>query len=506
MQQLHGIARKYKFENGLFIQNSGRYVGTAVEQNKIIAEIIGAGVDYEQVPDALNNLAVMCKPKPSKEDQAAVNAELVQEILNERDLISDFKAVTIQDDLFTYVFDGYRATLVQVGFPTTQRWVEILLQYKNKDIINLKNRLAPYINPKSPYRVTPEDTAMLVAAGLDFSLRSDLKCALPKDIKPITLSTNDEISRFKLEYTEIPDISFESLNPYMMEFLSRVSDHKHLCALLWVVVNGHKTPYMVYLHGLGGEGKSSFLNAISSHVRNVGSFTDFNQFSYYNMYGKAMLILSENTDCYLLQNRAIKSFTGNSRVPCEEKNKAVTFTANLSGTLFVDSNNMLKLKGHDFEHRRLRLFRVARPPKNTPQLDAEAYTDLLSEKFNEFINYCRVCFEEVGSKTGWLVPASARQEGDYAKLTDKQFIYSSELILHKLMKEADIEFGSKKDSIPSSLFWGVYYRLSESKDKYLADNIKDYLYLHRDVSEVDDVFIGFRKKDNSRPHFELSKP
>lgn len=489
--------KRYKFENGIFYSRLGAWAGSKVPEDKIIKELMDSGVGFKDVPLALENLQRECGKRLSSEEASEDLQDRIEEILDRQDFVKNFRYITIGTSSFLYHFNGVVAENIQVGFPFTKDWIEILLKYANEDIVLLKNQLAPLMSPKARQNISLEDVAKLVANRMDFSLREDLKETLRDNIKPVSLSTSEEISLHKVPFEYVENAK---PNSTMMEFLNRVSDHEYLCAITWLLFNGQKSPYVVYLYGTGGEGKSSFLNVIAKHVGTSAAFSNDGKHSNYHMHGKAMIVLTENTDCFLLQNQSVKQITGNSLVSCEQKNKGA-FTASLSGTLYADANKMLKLKGEEAEFRRLRIFRVNKPGK-VELLDMNTYERKLSEDFNSFLNYCRQCFEKVGSKTAWLVPASPGQTADFKALTDRGFTIKSEQILLKIFKDLNLEY-NKNGSIDSTTFWKSYYRLPESKEKFLDTMVKDYLFLHKQVSEVGDTIYGLQQKESDRTSFVL---
>jgi len=499
---LEKLSKKYKFENGMFVHATGRYAGEGVDKKRILGELVSYGCPPEELTEKLQELSQLCKAKPA--DNSADNSEIIQQIIAENDFISEFRIVKLRKDVFTYIYKENKAELVQVGYPGTMEWVEHLLKYKNEEIMLLRNRLKDYMNPKAPQLVTPEKVAEQVAVGLNFSLRDDLKVVLDDDLRPITLSTSPEMSLCKLEYEEQEDASFNKLNPYMAEFITRVSDHEYLCATIWLMVQGIKTPYVVYLLGKsGGEGKSSFINAVAKRIESFHSFEDNNQFSNFHMYGKAMIILAENKDCYLLQKRTVKALTGGSALSCEQKGKG-SFTGFLAGMLFVDSNHALKIKGEDYETRRLKLFRVSHS-ESVIRHDQQTYTALLSEDFNSFINYCRICFEKVGDSQSNLVPNSATQIAEFPTMIDPEFKHVSETVLGKMFKDLNLEYCAE-GSISSDLLFQSFYKTSEANKKYAWDNLKEYLSIHKKVRSEGAVFTGIRQKSIYTEHTSFVMP
>ncbi len=496
---LEKLAQKYAYENGVFTEVGKRGPKVSLS-SKDMLKILMDYYPYEELHARLHELTELIKAKKQDVWDATIEqVARVREILNAQDFVKDFRLLLIDGVKYIYHFEDNRVTLVQAGYPSTSDWVSILLEYKNEEMVDLQMLLAPILYPKSPFSVTLESVTQLVANSLGFSKRKDLHETLLTDIKPVTLSTSDEISFYKIPYEHVET---PVLNPYMQEFLSRVSDSDYLCAIIWLTVNGFKSSYVVYLYGTGGEGKSSFLNVLKRQVQSAAALHKYNQFSNFSMHGKAMIVLTENTDCFLLQDKLVKQLTGNSLIACEPKNGKI-FSANLPGTLYADGNKILKIKGEDFELRRLRLFKLRKPvikDKRKDLLAMATYEAFLAEDFNSFLNHCRVCFEKVGSVSDWLVPASDTQEQDFKTLIDQGFIYTSEAVLKKILKVLNLEY-FETGEFESTIFWKTFYDLPEAKEKYLYDNIRDYLFLHRKVSEVGGILYGIRQKNSDHTTF-----
>ncbi|WP_186648950.1 DUF5906 domain-containing protein [Fluviispira vulneris] len=434
------LSRKYRYENGNFIQNSGRYVGDTVDQKRIQKELIDAGVTIEEIPEALNALASACSKKFTDNSDDIEN-EILEIINNNKSIMSDYRLVKIRGQLetFTYFYNGRIARLIQAGVPKTQEWVEILRNSKPRELAAVHKQLAHKINPKRPNAVTIECTAerIINQLSIDMYMDEDAFLELEQAPRPVSLSTDDILSSQKIDYSPNDN---PQLNPTLQELLSRCTDSEYLCAILWLMFCGKKTPYVVYLYGEGGEGKSSFTGFLTRMLGEAitATFDSNNNFSNIGMFNKALILLSENVNCRLLQKSEVKALTGDSYVSIEPKGKD-RFSAKLSGLLMVDSNTLPLLEGENYEFRRLRLFRFSQFKCNT-EIDKETYENMLSENFNDFLNHCRICYEKLGGAN--TVPASPAQIAEFGSLKDLAAITASKNLWRQVKKAGHYELDS----------------------------------------------------------------
>ncbi len=476
------LAKKYRYENGIFVQNSGRYVGDAVDQKRIQKELIDAGFGIEEIPDALNALASVCSRKSSSGGEEAED-EILEIIDANREIMGDYRLVKIkgQIETFTYFYNGRIARMIQAGVPKTQEWVEILRNSKPRELAHLHKQLAPRINPKRPNSVSIESTAERIVNQLasDMYADPDAFIELERAPRPVSLSTDDTLSSRKLDFEKIEN---PQLNPTLKELLSRCSDSEYLCAILWLMFCGRKTPYVVYLHGEGGEGKSSFTGFLTRMLGEdiTATFDDNNNFSNYGMFNKALIILSENVNCRLLQKSEVKALTGDSYVSIEPKGKN-RFSARLSGLLMVDSNTLPLLEGENYEFRRLRLFRFQKLDKKTEIIDKETYENMLSENFNDFLNHCRICYEKLGGVN--TVPVSPLQTIEFDSLKDQAAITASRNLWKQIKKAGNYELDSHGVIDEAGFFQAMSTcsNLRELRKSYADRDLFSFLRTHHGV-------------------------
>ena len=192
------------------------------------------------------------------------------------------------------------------------------------------------------------------------------------------------------------DVSFSNLSESLQNLLNRIEYHKYLCAIIWSSFSGNQLPYVVYIQGSGGTGKSVFMNFLSEIVsHSVGNYGT-GDFINSSLVGKALILLPENNTVGLMQHRELKSITGGDSVKIEFKGETA-YSAHVRGLFIISSNYHLECEGTDDERRRLRYFQVTKDP-NMRQISAQAVVKEFSSSKNEFLNYCRQCFDELEIK------------------------------------------------------------------------------------------------------------
>ncbi len=506
MQNIALFTRKYTYVDGTFRPKSGRLAKIPVAEEQVIKDLIEGGAKFAEIPSLIQELKTQCAPTVANvqdSDWDAYAEDEIQKIVDEFDVMGQFrilkggfKEIDDPDRLLKFrEKDDGTVKFIFAGVPRSSEWVNILFQNCNDDLVRMQPLIAPFLNKKRPRSVLKEDIAMEIIKKSAIESRPELIYGDGVKVKSIALSTSKELAYVKIPYEMIPDEEIR-LNPTLSEFLSRIPDSEYLCAILWLMFNGVKVMYATYLFGTGGEGKSSFVNILKDNVKSYATFTDASNFSAGQMYGKAMIFLEENTDVYLLQNSTIKRITGESNFHMERKNENATYSRALDGNLIIDSNRMLKLKGDQSEHRRLRLFRVSQPPKDSPHMNAGIYKQRMGERFNDFLNHCRVCYSKVGNGDHLSVGMSPTQARELSTLLDKNFIYSCAAIMRKIKDALKLEM-KKEGSLISEVFWKTFYDLDDKKDKYLYDNFKDYMALHLGLVDDGKQIHGIQHKPDA---------
>jgi hypothetical protein len=279
-----------------------------------------------------------------------------------------------------------------------------LLKYENESFSNICKQLQPLINPKRPSSVSISDIVQEILNVLqpEFDI---VKVDVTQDPHPAVLSTYSHIPALKyIPFTE-QNVTIDDLNKYVKDFLLRTSDHEFLCAMIYINLIGKKTPYVLYLHGEGEDGKSSFVKMLCSITKSYGTYNQTERFGFYYMFGKSLIIYDEDSeDSYLLQQSTLKRITGGDAVTIERKNDPSVFEAEIRGQLIVTSNFPPKSMGTTNERRRLRYFFVrAHGLKDDEILGPDVYLTELTSKTNEFLNYCRQCYDKHKTSQGDLI-------------------------------------------------------------------------------------------------------
>lgn len=200
-------------------------------------------------------------------------------------------------------------------------------------------------------------------------------------------------SKYCLKYIDFT--STEKYNhPAWDEFLSRVDPEvrNHLLAWIWSIVEPNDVTRLVcWITGKGNDGKSKFVNAITRIISRSLCFStnviDPNdKFQKSMMFGKILITLPDTDDDNLLENKVIKSITGQDEVGIEQKFGG-TIQACIKAKILVASNKMPKIDKSAASTTRLMVVSVAPPKKITKpehvwnrELDEQAESFLLSCK------------------------------------------------------------------------------------------------------------------------------
>ena len=465
------------FRDGLLWRNGRKLINT----EKLIHEISMDCKELSilQVEDIVSNWM----DRAAKSTKENVN-EIIKEAVENSTILDGFTIIQNtrlygMSQLLHYINDSTVQFICNL--PAAKKDIlQMFRTIKPKEFQELKELLAPYLRPKLSITLDDETVADVILNAGAFYTDTKYRKELDNSIKPITLN-NEHFAyhNINIEFNDKPE-----LNPTLKEFLGRVSNHEHLCAILWLMFNGIKTPYVVYLHGGGGDGKSSFINMLCRIVKHYGALELDGLFKYFHVFGKALITLTENTDTYLMQSKMIKEITGSSPVSCQEKGKS-SFTSTIDGLLIVDSNNKLKLVGEDYEFRRLRYFFVAPTAQGTDKVNPEIYVNKLCENPNEFINYCKLCYEKVGRNN--LVEASLEMQQQTYTLVDSYHKYNFEQACIKM----GLTFGEEYElTLPD--FYKIFDSKVKNKDRFFLDNFKNYLRLTYNVVEYPKALKGLQ--------------
>ena len=286
-------------------------------------------------------------------------------------------------------------------------------------------------------------------------------------------------------------VSFSDLNPYLAEFLSRVDSHENFCANLWTNFIGMKTPVLLYLKGKGGDGKSTFINFLIGIAGSSCNYDNSERFNFFNMYGKSLIVLNENKMPNLLQHATLKAVTGGDVLPIEGKNRDA-FSGQVRGQIIVAANDPIVTFGTPDEVRRLRYYEVS-PPKVADEdvLLPEEYLIEFQKTPNEFLNYCRQCYDKLKTKTGAVqLPSNHKETMKRLRSPEAQGDYNAAWKL--LAEDYEVQEGASCDRLP------IIEKLGSSKRatyrKYLLSNFETIALVDDNIQVHGDKYLNLRKK------------
>jgi hypothetical protein len=289
------------------------------------------------------------------------------------------------------------------------------------------------------------------------------------------------------------DVTIADLHPLLAEFLGRVDNHENMLANFWTNLIGIKTPSLIYLKGVGNDGKSAFVKMLGNISGSVCNYDWSERFNYFNMFGKSLIIMNENKMPNILQHTVLKAITGGDFVQIEAKGKSA-FSAEVRGQLIIVANDDLKTLGTPDEARRLRYYQVV--PHNLTHdkiMGPDEYLNAISSTQNEFLNYMRVCYEKQKTSNG-LVGEPPRHLETIVALRD----YKSSEIFGKIIKDLveitktyEFDPGGECDIFP---VLEVVERI-DKKNKYAQQNFEALLAADYKVIRNMNKYVGLKKKD-----------
>ena len=226
---------------------------------------------------------------------------------------------------------------------------------------------------------------------------------------PVVLEDSGSQGECVISYSR-SDVTFNQLHESLQNLLARIEHHEYLCAILWSFFSGNQLPYVIYIQGSGGSGKSVFMNFLGEIVsKSVGNY-DVGAFVNSSLIGKALILLPENNTVSVMQHKELKSITGGDSVKIEVKG-LTAYSAQIRGLFVISSNYHLECEGTDDEKRRLRYFQLNKDPQQRRIHPDAVVNEFLTSK-NEFLNYCRQCFEtlEIPNSCGLIEDAPNHSE------------------------------------------------------------------------------------------------
>jgi len=412
MKHLEPVIKKIKYEDDCFFWTKGKYANTAVDEKSLHITLLQAGITVNELDEAIEYLKEQCAPKPIVKEYLDIPNISASEMYLELKLQDRFKLIQSPANPFPIIYENIDGVLVMVGHcgeVDGSTFLEHLKKYRSPALKTILDNFAIYAISKR----VPEPTQLQI-------MNSFLEKAMPFDsditpvkiidteMHPVTVEGCSVTSLIKIPYTK-QNVLKSDLNPRLVDLLDNIINHEYLCAIIWGTLNGIHYPYLVYLKGSGGDGKSSFIAMLGKLYKNsIATFQEKDKFSNRNMYNKGIINITENNNPYLLSKSIIKAITGGNYVNIEGKGKD-GFNGQIMGLMIADSNINLSLLGEDFESRRLRYYEVVRRDIKD-RVGKQKYLEEISSTPNEFLNYCRQCFEKHSTDEGLIKPEPNQDE------------------------------------------------------------------------------------------------
>ena len=462
-----------------------------IEENAVIIDILTeTGCSFQEAKEKLE-LSKQAALSKSKENQADAMRDLIVQI----DPFKHLKIIESTKSVVVWEKDNKIEILGSVDVLKGSKLINLMVLLEPELETELMN-LAPFLNAKNPGLVSLEDILQVCVNTLKPRSQLPRIKTDDEDIHPAVVEGLETPSLRKIPYKE-QKVGFTNLNKYLQDFLTRVDNHKHLCAVLWGQFIGKKWPYICYLYGKEGrEGKTSFINMLGNLTKSYGTLVDEGRFALFPLYGKSIIMVPENDKSRLVSNKIVKAITGGALLSIEEKGRT-GFSGMIRGTLIVDANVPLKITGRSFETERLLYFNIL--PNSTPKnkrLSPDVYTKEMGSTPNEFLNYCRQCYEELVTDGGMLSEPS-----NHHQIMESLSDYVEEYEYEQLIKKLNMEFIPDQSYSKAKL-------ISEAKEKSVKRDFYVTSFMHylekNGVKEEGKLLHGVCKK-NQRKIEQLDK-
>lgn len=504
----------YKQEDQVFkVNDDGRGRPKLLEETDIIKVLRSQGVsladmEFEYIK-FINNLPEKLSKEAIKIQEFNDKLEVVYEKMAAVKKINPFKHFKLiessnSNKLLVMIQIGNKIEILgTLDVFNPREIINILHTFTPEIVTQLKQELAPYLSPKDPSLVSNQDLIQSCINILDPITDLERVKIDNEDIHPATIEGCEVVSLVKIPYT-LQSSSYDQLNPLLREFLGRVDNHKHLCAIFWGQITGKFWPYICYLYGKDGrEGKTSFINMLSRITNSYANLTEDGKFVFAALYGKAIIMVPENERSRLVSSRTVKAITGGNLLSIEEKGKKA-FSGKIRGTIIVDANVPLNISGKGFETERLRYFIVK--SHNIPKhdrLSPEEYTKALDSTRNEFLNYCRQCCEELMTNGGMLQEPDNHEEL-MNSLADEEQNYEYKQILTKICAENGLKL-IVNSSTEVGYILSLAKKASINKQAFYSNSFKNYLEKEHGIHESNKMFIGIGKEISKGTYFTEPK-
>lgn len=472
----------------LFFSNPGGGRRRAGERNSILLHLTeNYGVPFRDADDtykALLNLSELEKEEtlPEQRDKAII----------EMNPFKNFSVLhnTLTNSFIVYYDDGDKKFPVCPLSEFDKKQVNTILSQESPEYFNqMTSELQYLINPKDPIKIS-------VLEVIDFCFNllkpsSNMKrTKIDSEIHPVVVQ-GCKVPALKTIPFKEQEVTIDSLHPLLKEFLTRVSNHENMCANLWTNLIGVKTPVLIYLKGIGGDGKSQFVKMLGNLCAGMVCNYDWSErFNYFNMFSKALIVMNENKMPNILQHTVLKSITGGDFVQIEAKGKAA-FSAEVRGQLIVVANDNLKVFGTPDEARRLRYYEVSPLTiSDDSKINPDEYVKIIGSTPNEFLNYLRICYEKHKTETGAVKQPDNHIE-TLKSLRDPEIQAKYEEVITALTKGP---FTLTPNGSISTIEVIKVVKKIDKNNKYAVENFETLARLDHGIVKNLNVYTGIQKK------------
>lgn len=458
-----------------------------INEDKLILELRSQlGISIEEIINMVN----YAKQEAMEEHQQEANEEVkLDDIIKESKVFTKFfivfnritKSSTVYYDNDTKGQD-YVCTLKDFTAETIEDYLSV---YQRDMLRNLGDTLKPYINPKK----TVSDRDMLDYCVNVLTPKTTLVLKeIDEDPHPVVVEGCDKFALRTIPFKH-KDATLGDLNPFLKDFLLRVSRYEHLCAVLWTNFIGIKTPYVIYLEGPGGDGKSGFVDMLRNLVEGSFATFDMEKFNGFNMFNKSLLVLNENNSTHIMQNQIVKAVSGGDNMKIEGKGRD-SFSGVIRGQIIIVSNHQPKIQGLDNETRRLCYYTVTKPLIDKDALlMPDRYKKELGATPNEFLNFCRQCYDKYKTIDGGVADPD-----NYAdiltSLRDQEVAETNDKIILKLSEF--FEFMPQEKILTVEII--KYIKEIDKNNKYAVSNFETCLYVDFGVKKEGKYYLGIGRK------------
>jgi hypothetical protein len=473
---------------GLIFKGNGR---KPLSQDDVMVLLQGRGVSFKERAAMVELLEAEAQssyqPEASFEEYLVARKEILEQSIYHKHL----KTIKDESGIKAYITakDGWRCLGLAKELDAKYLLKEFTEKYGTniRELTSLINEIIP--QTKSKRVVKHEEVAEMY---LEDIMPSEEKWVLKTMISPPAPLLLKGDNRPAFGYLDYERKENPKLNKYMEEFLSRMHNHEYFCAYIFCTFLGIEIQQLLYMYGEGQNGKSSFTKVLGNKTRSVAAYSSKSKHDFVHLEGKAFIVIPESDGGHVLRNSDIKKITGKDMITIDPKFKQA-YSGRIQGTILIDSNNLPYIVGERSETRRMRVFEM-KPVTTKETIDANVYLEYMGEDFNDFVNYCRVCYEKLKQPDGVLIQDPPDLEEQMESLIDPDMVTSYDKMLKTLRTRWKVEVISSLQ-IPATELREYINNAANMlhgkfEDKYFSKNFIKYLKCKKLISEDKGTILG----------------